>query len=150
MYLAIIKFYKSNVVYFYNDLLSINLRSFLNIVTNYYNNSLYIYTITFSSLIHLGMIYFSTIYIMDFLKNDKIDNFSFASFRTNNIIAIFPDVICVFYNSNREIAIPFLLTNIFIALLLIVKPFYKLTHVAFHALLIVQNYYLSLSILNSD
>lgn len=147
---TIIKFYKSNMVDFYNDLLSINLRSFLNIVTNYYNNSLYIYTITFSSLIHLSMIYFSTIYIMDFLKNDKIDNFSFTSFRTNNIIAIFPDVICVFYNSNKEIAIPFLLTNILIALLFIVKPFYKLTHVAFHALLIVQNYYLSLSILNSD
>lgn len=87
---------------------------------------------------------------MDFLKNDKADYFPFAIFRTNNIIAILPDVICVFYNSNKRIAIPFLLTNIVITLLLIIKPFYKLTHVAFHVLLIVQNYYLCLSILNSD
>jgi len=46
---------------------------------------------------------------------------------------------------SQEIAIPFLLTNIGIVLLFIVEPFYKLTHVAFHLLLIVQNYYLCLS-----
>jgi len=40
---------------------------------------------------------------------------------------------------------PFLSVNIAIALLFVVEPFYKLNHVAFHLLLVAQNYYLCLS-----
>jgi hypothetical protein len=146
---SIINFYKTNIVYFYNDLLSINIRSFLNVISNYYNNGLVIYTTGFSALIHLSLVYLSTTQIMKFLGTEKVDNFPFYVFRTNNIIPILLDVIFVFYNSSLEIAIPFLLTNILIVLILVIKPFYKLTHIIFHILLILQNYYLCISNLNS-
>jgi hypothetical protein len=55
------------------------------------------------------------------------------------------DVILIFMNSPINIEIPFLLVNIVIGLLFLIEPFYKLTHFAFHILLIAQNYYICLS-----
>ena len=141
---------KQNINYFYNDLLSINLRSFLTIVSNYKNNKYVNYAITASAIIHLNFIYISTNKVIIFLKNEKDTDFNYIFYYINNSIPILLDVILIFLNSPNNIAIPFLLTNIVIALLFVVNPFYKLTHVAFHVLLILQNYYLSLSNLNSN
>jgi hypothetical protein len=66
----------------------------------------------------------------------------------NNIITFIPiscDVLLIFMNSPNEIAIPYLFVNIMIGLLFLINPFYKLTHVAFHLLLIAQSYYMCLS-----
>jgi hypothetical protein len=75
---------------------------------------------------------------------DNNDNFEFI----NNILTSLPiafDVLLIVMNSNNNISIPFLLVNITIGLLFTVNPFYKLNHVAFHILLLFQNYYLCLS-----
>lgn len=61
------------------------------------------------------------------------------------MLPIFLDVSLLFLNSPYEIGVQFMLTNVLIGLFLILDPFYKMTHVGFHALLLVQNYYLCLS-----
>lgn len=121
---------------FYNDLLSINLRSFLNVVSNYYYHSYFLYVILFSALVHLFFVYLSTIKIIHYFKNDLVI-FLFSFFRNNNIISIVPDVILILVNSTNNIRFGFLLINIITALIVILKPFNKMTHVVFHMLLLV-------------
>ena len=61
------------------------------------------------------------------------------------ILPLGVDILLIAANSPKEIAIPFVIVNMTMALLIVVEPFYKLTHFAFHVLLIAQNYYLCLS-----
>jgi len=135
---------KENIVIFLNDTICINLRSFLIIVTNYYYNPHFSIITASSGLVHLTCIYHNILNILDlFIDNTKI-NF----LNNHNLITALPivyDVSLIFANSPNEIAIPFLLVNIMMGLLFIVEPFYNFTHVAFHFLLIAQNYYICMS-----
>jgi hypothetical protein len=66
----------------------------------------------------------------------------------HNIITSLPialDVFLIIFNSRYEYGIPFFLVSILMGLIFVINPFHKLTHVAFHLLLIAQTYYLCLS-----
>ena len=79
------------------------------------------------------------------------DNKKYRFLNIHNIFTGLPiilDMFLLFLNSKKEISIPFLIVNIIIGLLFIVEPFYKLTQVVFHILIIVQNYYICLSSIN--
>ena len=101
-----------------------------------------------SGFFHTMSIYHGIINILD-LHTDTDTNKKRSQFlQIHNVVIMLPisiDVFFVYCNSSNDIGIPFLLTNTLIALFMVVEPFYKLTHVAFHILLIVQNYYLTLS-----
>jgi hypothetical protein len=135
---------KYNIVIFLNDTLFINLRSFLIIVTNYYYNPYFSVIIATSGLAHLYSIYHNVLNILELFIDNTKTNF----LNNHNIITGLPiayDVSLLIMNSPIEIAIPFLLVNIIMALLFVIEPFYKLNHVAFHVLLIAQTYYMCLS-----
>lgn len=135
---------KDNIVIFLNDTICINLRSFLIIATNYYYNPHFVIITASSGLIHLTSIYHNILNILELF----IDNTKIQFLNNHNLITSLPiayDVLLIIANSPNEIAIPFLLVNIMMGLLFVIEPFYKLTHVAFHLLLIVQNYYICLS-----
>lgn len=138
--------YKENVVFYLHDSVSIHIRSFLTVVTSFYHNEKYLFFVFVSGVTHLSSIYSVILNLIVLLirPDDIKDDF----FHISKIITILPialDILFVFFNSSNEIAVPFLTVNILIALLLMVDPFYKLTHFAFHILLIIQNYYLCLS-----
>jgi hypothetical protein len=137
---------KDNIVLFLNDVIAIHLRSFLVILTNYYNNETLFYILFLSGLFHLTSIYYcflnSLELCIDYDKNKHV------FLNCHNMISAIPivcDVLLIYANSPIEISIPFLLVNIIIGLLFLIEPFYKLTHVGFHILLISQNYYICLS-----
>ena len=135
-----------NIILFLNDIIAINLRSFLTIVTNYYNSQYLLFILLISGIFHICSIYHCVVNILElFIYRDKNkDTFLIC----HNILSSIPvacDVFLICINSPNEIAIPFLLVNIIIGFLFMIEPFYKLTHVSFHILLIAQNYYMSLS-----
>jgi hypothetical protein len=137
---------KDNIILFINDTIAIQLRSFLTILTNYYNSKDLFFILFLSGIFHISSIYHCIINILElFINNDKNKNTFFSLHYIFSGIPIALDIFLLCINSPIEISIPFLLLNITIALLFIVDPFYKLTHVAFHILLIIQNYYICLS-----
>jgi hypothetical protein len=137
---------KQNMLLFLNNMLAINTRSFLVIVTNYYNSGCLFFVICIS-----GVFFFLSSYncIVNILKLFiEPDNNKCSFYRNHNIHIFIPiviDTLLVCINCPVEILIPFLLVNIFLILILVIEPFYKLTHVFFHILLIIQNYYICLS-----
>ena len=137
---------KDNIILFLNDNIAINLRSFLVIVTNYYNNKHLFFILFISGICHISSIYHCILNILElFIDYDKNKD---TFLNIHNILSVIPiccDVLFIYINSPTEISIPFLLVNIIIGLLFMVEPFYKLTHVGFHILLIAQNYYMCLS-----
>jgi hypothetical protein len=136
-----------NIVLFVNDVLAINLRSFLCVFTNYFNHQhLYLHILCISGIFHIWSIYHCIINILKLLiDRDKNKNTFLIHHNVSTAIPIVVDVMLIYFNSPNEVAIPYLLVNITIGFLFIIEPFYKLTHVGFHILLIAQTYYLCLS-----
>lgn len=137
---------KDNIFLFINDSMAINVRSFLVIVTNYYNSEYLYLVLLMSGIFHVSSIYHLFVNILELFID--YDNNKDIFLNCHNIISIIPiifDVCLICMNSPTGLSIPFLFVNILIVLLLIVNPFYKLTHIGFHILLITQNYYMSLS-----
>ena len=137
---------KDNIVLFLNDNLAINVRSFLVIVTNYYYSEHLLFVLFISIIFHVVSIYHCILNMLELFidYNKKKDTF----LNNHNILTSIPvicDVFFLYINSPIEISIPFLLVNILTGLLFMVEPFYKLTHVGFHMLLISQTYYMCLS-----
>ena len=136
-----------NIVYFLSDNGFIHLRSFLALVTNYYDNDLFAFVIIYSAIFHITTILHAIANILDISVNYKdVDPIKFLN--QHEIATIVPlvfDGMCIFANSLTQTRIPFLLVNISIGLLLWINPFYKLSHVAFHLLIIAQNYYICMS-----
>jgi hypothetical protein len=132
-----------NIVLFINDYIAINLRSFLVIVTNYYYNQHLFFILFISSILNILCIYYCILNIRKLLI--KYNKNTFINYHyIFTIIPIQFNLFLIYINSPVEILIPLLLINIIIGLLFIIEPFYKLTHVYFHILLIVQNYYICL------
>uniref|UniRef100_A0A6C0HDY1 TLC domain-containing protein n=1 Tax=viral metagenome TaxID=1070528 RepID=A0A6C0HDY1_9ZZZZ len=138
---------KNNIFIFLNDNAFIHLRSFLTLVTSYYNHKFFLSIIFISSLSHVLSFYNIIITIFQHHIVDSLNNKSnfFKEINTLMILPVVLDVSLVFFNSPYEIGIPFILTSVLMGLFLILDPFYKMTHVGFHALLLLQNYYLCLS-----
>lgn len=135
-----------NMVLFINDCISINARSFLVVVTSYYNSQHLFLVLTISGICHVSSIYHCIVNVLELhIDYDKYKNTFLTCHNILSAIPIACDVILIYIHSPIDIAVPFLLLNIIIGLLFVVDPFYKLTHVAFHILLIVQNYYMCLS-----
>jgi hypothetical protein len=137
---------KDNIILFLNDNIAIHLRSFLVVVTNYYNKDDLLFVLFVSSILHVVSIYDCVINSFELLID--YDKHKDTFLNRSNILSATPvicDVLFICINSPTEIAIPFLLVNIMIGILFSVEPFYKLTHVGFHILLILQNYYMCLS-----
>lgn len=135
-----------NYVYFLNDCLCIHIRSFLAVFTNYYNTPYFYAVTTFCGVLQLGCFYNGVINVIELLSNRDYLKANFL--KIHYLFTFLPvgiDILAIYLNTkSQQIATPFLLVNICIALLFIVDPFYKLTHVAFHLLLIAQNYYICL------
>lgn len=136
---------KDNIILFINDCMCIHIRSFLVVVTNYYNSQHLFYILFISGIFHIGSIYHSIVNIIELFIDYKPKETFLNCHQLLCAIPIACDVFFVFINSPNEISVPFLIVNTIIALLFMVDPFYKLTHVAFHLCLIAQNYYMSLS-----
>jgi len=137
---------KNNIILFLNHSIAVNVRSFLFILTNYYNSQHLFFALFLSGLCNISSTYNCVINILELLVDYNQNKDSFL-IRHNIVssISIICDVVLIFINSPNEIAIPFLLINIMIGLLFIVEPFYKLTPATFHILLIAQTYYTCLS-----
>jgi hypothetical protein len=135
-----------NYVYFLNDCLCIHIRSFLAVFTNYYNTPYFYAATTMGGVFQLGCFYNGVINVIELLSNRDYLKANFL--KIHYLFTFLPvgiDILAIYLNTkSQQIAIPFLLVNICIALLFIVDPFYKLTHVAFHLLIIAQNYYICL------
>ena len=139
---------KNNMVSFFNDSIFINIRSLFIVLTNYYNTPLLVSVLCLSGIFHTMSVYYCVLNIFQLMTNIETEKNGNVFFFQHNIITAIPimvDVFFIFMNSTTEIAIPFLLVNIVMGLLFVVEPFYNLTHVAFHLLLVVQNYYMCLS-----
>jgi hypothetical protein len=138
---------KENILVFVNDVICINIRSFLVVTTSYYNNKYLFFVLFTSGIFHMFSVYFCIVNIFDLLLiNYETNKAIFSKYHTiYTMIPIVYDILLVYSNSITEIAVPFLLTNILILLLFLVNPFYKLDHVAFHIGLIIQNYYMCMS-----
>ncbi len=136
---------QGNIILFLNDALSIQLRSFFVVFTNYYGTPNYLPFIIISVVLHLNGAYQYNINTVKLLidYDNKKDTFMINHY-INIAIPIIYDVFLVAINSPIEIAIPFLLVNVMIGFLFAIEPFYRLTHVGFHILLIAQNYYICL------
>ena len=139
---------KDNIAFFLQNCIFIHVRSFLTTVTSYYNHPQILPIIFISSIIHLTSIYsvILNIFVMFIYPYKEEPKNGFLII--HNVITMLPiglDILFIFANSGNETAIPFLSVNIAIALLFVVEPFYKLNHVAFHLILVAQNYYLCLS-----
>lgn len=137
---------KKNIIYFLNDILCIQLRSFLAVFSNYYNSPFLVSTAYISVMFHVVSIYYCITNIFELLIDFEKNKDIFLFF--HNIIVAIPiicDVLFIFANSTNEIGIPFLLINIVIAMVMTLNPLNKLTHVLFHLCLIIQNYYICLS-----
>jgi hypothetical protein len=137
---------KDNIELFFNDIIFINLRSFLAVATNYYNNQYVFVILMFSGFIHLYSIYLNTLNIFYLLGKHDEKKVSFLDSHITIIVTptLF-DIFLLIINSPTHIAIPYFLINVIISLLFTVKPFYKLTHAAFHILLIAETYYVCLA-----
>jgi len=137
----------SNFVYFLNDCICIHIRSFLAVFTNYYNNPHFYSVSALCAIIHVSCIYGSVINVVELLSKKTYDKSNFL--KTHYVFtftSIGLDISAIFFNmKSQEIWVPYLVVNLGILLLFIVDPFYKLTHVAFHVLLIAQNWYICLS-----
>ena len=137
---------KENIIEFLTDSTWIAVRSFLVIVTNYYNKENFCIIISLSGGFHVLTLYFSTINCFELIidRDTKIKNF----LSLHNVFVSLPilfDVILVCLNSTKEISIPYFFVNVTIGILYYIQPYYNLTHVGFHILLIMQNYYMNLS-----
>ena len=137
---------KENIIEFLTDSTWISVRSFLVIVTNYYDHEKFCNIIALSGGFHLLTLYYSIINSFELIidRDTKRNNF----LALHNIFVSSPilfDVILVCLNSKKEISIPYFFVNVTIGILYYIQPYYNLTHVGFHILLIIQNYYMNLS-----
>ena len=135
---------KSNIVSFFNDALFINLRGFLVVVAHYYESPLFISVLCLSGVFHVMSVYYC---VLNMFQKDIEEDDRLFSIQHNTIMAIpiAVDVFFIFMRSPTEIAVPFLLVNVVMGLLFVVEPFYRMNHMAFHLMLIAQNYYMCLS-----
>ena len=136
---------KENIIIFLNDAAFIQIRSFLTTATSYYYSKNFVFAISISGLCHTISFYNCIINILELFINDERKKYFLQLHNIFNGVTIAVDVILVSMNSTNEIAIAFLIVNIIAALLLVVEPFYKLTHFLLHIFLIIQNYLLCLS-----
>ena len=137
---------KDNIILFFNDNLAIHVRSFLVTTTNYYNSQYILFVVCISGINHISCIYCGILNMFNIITDYDKNKQSFTYY--HNIFSAMPLVCDLFFiciNSPIEISIPFLLVNIVIGILFMIEPFYKLTQVGFHVLLILQNYYMCLS-----
>jgi hypothetical protein len=138
--------YEQNHLYFLNDSACIHLRSFFTVYTSYYYSPYFYSLVPVLGVFQSGCFYGNILNVLELETRKQMDTSTF--FKIHYVFTFLPiglEVIAIFLNSPMDIAIPFLLVNISIAFLFMVEPFYKLTHVAFHGLLLAQTYYLCLS-----
>jgi hypothetical protein len=134
-------------VHFSNDSLCIHIRSFLAVVTSYYNKPWLCEVIIVCGIFQLGCIYSGFMNIIELFNKTTYIKSNFLKIHyAFTFLPVGMDILAIYLNTkSQEIAIPLLLISIGIVLLFVVDPFYKLTHVAFHLMLIIQNYYICLS-----
>jgi len=143
---------------FIHDSVFIHIRSFLTVFTNFYNHVHFVPFVLVSAMVHLTTYYRTILHLIqgkmtknkdESASSDGIKNRCEMDFvSVVNLLSMLPisvDILFIFLNSPVEFGVPFLSVNIAMALLFVVEPFYKLNHVAFHLLLVAQNYYLCLS-----
>jgi len=137
---------KENIVIFINDNIFIQLRSFLANITSYLHSPYFLVIFSISGLFHMLSMYNIILNILElFINHDDIKDNFINIHHVFTSIPIGVDVSLIAMNSTNEIAISFVFVNILMAMMLVVEPFYKLSHFAFHILLIAQTYYLCLS-----
>ena len=134
-----------NYIYFLNDCVSIHVRSFLSVLTNYYDSPYFYKIITSCGIVQLICMYNAFINVVELLDNKTIKSHFLTTHYIYTFVPIGMNIFVIYLNMETNIAIPYACVNIVILLLFILEPFYKLTHVAFHIMLLAQNYYICLS-----
>ena len=139
--------YFENMFEYLNDQIAIHLRSFFAIVSCHYDKNENNGIIFISMIIHLTSFYnmvLNIIYLYDDYNHNKMF-FQKINMMCISICVAF-DIFSIYMNTNeKEIAFPFLIVGITMFMVLVMKPFYHLTHTAFHVLLILNTYYTCLS-----
>jgi hypothetical protein len=136
---------RHSIVSFLNDSLCIHVRSILVVATHYYNSGFWTPVLVLSGIFHTASVYYCVLNILQLFMGYGREETEQTFLKIHNMMMAMPilaDVFFVFMVSPTEIGVPFLFVNIVMGLLFVVDPFYKLTHVAFHLLLIAQNYYM--------
>ena len=136
-----------NIILFVNDSLFIHMRCILAVITNFYNSSKeFVYV---SVTIRFICFYAGIVNVLYLMKDKNRNDLNQSTFYKYHNLAMFVpyiyDSYLFAYRSPIEIALPFLLINTIIVIIMAIEPFYKLTHVAFHFCLIVETYYICVS-----
>ena len=61
-----------------------------------------------------------------------------------SIVGFF-DITFIYINSSINIATPILILSVLLSMIIFLEPLYKLSHVAFHIVILVHTYYICLS-----
>ena len=133
---------KNNIALFLNDNIFIHLRSFLALYTNYYNHPRSIKFVATSACLHAISLYNVAFNIFDLLFVPGANNHFLLKHDITTIVPVGFDICMIYANSPNKEGIPFLFSSIALIFAFIVEPFYRLNHVLYHNLLMIQNYYL--------
>lgn len=130
------------------DNFAIHTRSFLILYSIYLNQTNTTIPILLSFTIHAvtSAEFIKNISVCLYNKDDAKTLYLKENFRTVtdvlNIVSLSLDIILAAAVAQLKYRIPFLLVNIFMGLLIYIKPFNKLNHLFVHIMLIAQCYYL--------
>jgi len=142
---------------FFNDNLSIHVNSLFYLLTNIlvsYNgdDNNYMLSIFYLSLIiHLNFIYYFVIYIIKNKNNSNQETTEEFLFLTNlsTVLPVGLDIVFSIYNTSNLInKINLSIISILLFFILQMNPFYDLNHIFFHIGLIIQQVFLSKSIIS--
>jgi len=135
-----------SIILFMNDIIAIHIRALFSVITNYFDTVIFYYVMFIFTIIHCLSIYFNIVLSVKLILDyDKYkNNFTRIS---NIIMAIVSgfDMLVIYINSPNKIAIPFLIISILLSIITFSTPFYRLSHAAFHVVLIIHTYYICLS-----
>lgn len=140
-----------------NDNISIHIYSLFYLLTNILiTNESYLYIFYLSLIIHLNSLYYYIIYINKIKDgDDKIyyNNENSNEFLSHTylytIVPVSIDIIYSIYNTNNLIIrINLFIVSVMLFLILKLKPLYELNHTLFHFMLIIQQIFLSCSIVS--
>jgi hypothetical protein len=137
---------KHNILLFINDIIAINIRALFSVITNYFNTTKIYYVMFVLTVLHCFSIYFNIISSINLiLDHDKYKNIFMRNIKIITSIVGFFDITFIYINSSTNIATPILILSVLLSMIIFFEPLYKLSHVAFHIVILVHTYYICLS-----
>lgn len=145
--------YTSNeiIIPYIFDTLSIHIRSFFVVLTNYMNDTSYKHNrLLFTAVVHIVAAFSFLIYLINLLVKGEKFIYDSDSKEPNHYKTLFYllvmvpsgiDILLIFYNTPSISAnIDLLIINCVIAVMIGVQPFYKLNHLFIHGAIYIQTH----------